>query len=213
MREELTAAIADIREDDALELARTMVDRGGDPREVLEACREGMSLVGQRYEEKEYFLPELIVAGDMLRSIAELVKPRLQGEDGEASTLGTIVIGTVEGDIHDVGKDIVAFMLDSNNFEVIDLGVDVPASRFVEEISARSPEIVAMSGFLTLAFDQMRSTVAAIDEAGLRDRVKIMIGGAPMDETVTEYIGADAYGSDASAAVTLARNWVEGGER
>ncbi len=210
MREALTAAIADIREEDALELAQQMLDAGEDPREVLEACREGMALVGKRYEEKDYFLPELIVAGDVLKSIAELVKPLLQGDGGPASTLGTIVIGTVEGDIHDVGKDIVAFMLDSNNFEVIDLGVDVPASTFIEQINEHNPEIVAMSGFLTLAFDQMRNTVAAIDEAGLRDRVKIMIGGAPMDDTVTKYIGADAYGTDASAAVTLAKNWVGG---
>lgn len=210
MREALTAAIADIREEDALELTRQMLDAGEDPREVLEACREGMALVGARYEEKDYFLPELIVAGDVLKAIAEIVKPLLQGDGEGADTLATIVIGTVEGDIHDVGKDIVAFMLDSNNFEVIDLGVDVPASKFIEEIETRQPEIVAMSGFLTLAFDQMRNTVAAIDEAGLRDRVKIMIGGAPMDDTVTKYIGADAYGTDASAAVTLAKSWAGG---
>ncbi len=210
MREALTAAIADIREEDALELTQQMLAAGEDPREILEACREGMALVGARYEEKDYFLPELIVAGDVLKAIAEIVKPLLQGDGGAADTLATIVIGTVEGDIHDVGKDIVAFMLDSNNFEVIDLGVDVPASKFIEEIETRQPEIVAMSGFLTLAFDQMRNTVAAIDEAGLRDRVKIMIGGAPMDDTVTKYIGADAYGTDASAAVTLAKSWAGG---
>ncbi|MCL4289579.1 MAG: cobalamin-dependent protein [Thermoleophilia bacterium] len=210
MREALTAAIADIREEDALELTQQMLDAGEDPREILEACREGMALVGARYEEKDYFLPELIVAGDVLKAIAEIVKPLLQGDGEGADTLATIVIGTVEGDIHDVGKDIVAFMLDSNNFEVIDLGVDVPASKFIEEIETRQPEIVAMSGFLTLAFDQMKNTVAAIDEAGLRDRVKIMIGGAPMDDTVTKYIGADAYGTDASAAVTLAKSWVGG---
>lgn len=210
MREALTAAIADIREEDALELTQQMLDAGEDPREILEACREGMALVGARYEEKDYFLPELIVAGDVLKAIAEIVKPLLQGDGEAAGTLATIVIGTVEGDIHDVGKDIVAFMLDSNNFEVIDLGVDVPASKFIEEIETRQPEIVAMSGFLTLAFDQMRNTVAAIDEAGLRDRVKIMIGGAPMDDTVTKYIGADAYGTDASAAVTLAKSWAGG---
>ena len=210
MRGALTAAIADIREEDALELTQQMLAAGEDPREILEACREGMALVGKRYEEKDYFLPELIVAGDVLKAIAEIVKPLLQGDGGGADTLATIVIGTVEGDIHDVGKDIVAFMLDSNNFEVIDLGVDVPASKFIEEIETRQPEIVAMSGFLTLAFDQMRDTVAAIDEAGLRDRVRIMIGGAPMDDTVTKYIGADAYGTDASAAVTLAKSWVGG---
>jgi 5-methyltetrahydrofolate--homocysteine methyltransferase len=116
----------------------------------------------------------------------------------------------VAGDIHDIGKDIVAFMLDVNNFEVHDLGIDVPAEKFVDKIKEVNPDIVAMSGFLTLAFDQMRDTVAAIKEAGLRDSVKIMIGGAPMDDNVATYIGADAFGPDASAAVKLAKNWTGG---
>jgi 5-methyltetrahydrofolate--homocysteine methyltransferase len=121
-----------------------------------------------------------------------------------------VVIGTVEGDIHDIGKDIVAFMLEVNNYQVFDLGVDVPAERFVEKIREVNPEIVGMSGFLTLAFDQMRLTVEAIKEAGLRDKVKIMIGGAPMDEEAAKYIGADAYGEDAAAAVKLANQWTGG---
>jgi 5-methyltetrahydrofolate--homocysteine methyltransferase len=122
------------------------------------------------------------------------------------------VIGTVAGDIHDLGKDIVVFMLEANDFEVHDLGIDVPAERFTQKIAEVKPEVVGMSGFLTLAFDQMRDTVDAIKEAGLRERVKIMIGGAPMDETVTRYIGADAYGRDAAAAVRLAKKWVGGSE-
>ena len=121
-----------------------------------------------------------------------------------------MVIGTVKGDIHDIGKDIVAFMLDVNNFEIHDLGVDVPAEKFIEKIKEVKPQIVGLSGFLTLAFDQMKATVEAMQRAGVRDSVKVMIGGAPMDEAVAKYIGADAYGTDASAAVRLAKSWVGG---
>jgi 5-methyltetrahydrofolate--homocysteine methyltransferase len=117
------------------------------------------------------------------------------------------VLGTVAGDIHDLGKDVVGFMLDISNFEVHDLGVDVPAEKFVQAIQEVNPEVVGLSGFLTLAFDQMRVTIEAIKEAGLRDSVKIMIGGAIMDDSAAQYIGADAYGPDATAAVKLAKSW------
>jgi methanogenic corrinoid protein MtbC1 len=117
------------------------------------------------------------------------------------------VIGTVAGDIHDIGKDIVIFMLDVNNFEVIDLGVDVPAEKFVEVVRERRPQVVGLSGFLTMAFDQMKVTVEALQAAGLRDSVKVMIGGAIMDDEVSRYVGADAYGADAPAAVRLATGW------
>jgi 5-methyltetrahydrofolate--homocysteine methyltransferase len=146
----------------------------------------------------------------MLKEIAEMVKPRLRGGDAETAPLGKVVIGTVEGDIHDIGKDIVGFMLDVNNFQVVDLGVDVSAQKFVDRIRQEKPQIVGMSGFLTLAFDQMRITVDALKEAGLRDKVKIMIGGAPMDDDAAKYIGADAFGADASAAVKLAKKWTGG---
>ena len=112
------------------------------------------------------------------------------------------------GDIHDIGKDVVSFMLDVSNFEVMDLGVDVPAETFVEKIRQFKPRVVGMSGFLTQAFDQMKSTVAAIEAAGLRSGVRIMIGGAIMDESVVKYVGADAYGADATAAVRLAKSWI-----
>jgi methanogenic corrinoid protein MtbC1 len=167
-----------------------------------------MAIVGKRYEEGEYFLPHLILAGDILKGIGDRVKPLLKGSAMTARALGKVVIGTVAGDIHDIGKDIVAFMLDGNDFEVHDLGVDVPEGRFVEAIRKIRPQIVGMSGFLTLAFDQMKATVAAIANAGLRGGVKIMIGGAPMDEAAVKYVGADAYGPDASAAVRLAKGWV-----
>jgi len=208
MKENLVDAIADMREEEAMKLAQEMLDAGEDPVIILDACREAMSIVGDLFEQKEYFLPELIIAGDMLKEIGDLVKPKLIGEAANAKPLGKVVLGTVAGDIHDIGKDIVAFMLDVNNIEVHDLGVDVPANKFVEKVKEVKPEVVAMSGLLTLAFDQMKVTVEALVEAGVRDSVKIMIGGAAMNEDAAAYIGADAYGADATAAIKLAQEWM-----
>lgn len=210
MKDQLVNAIAEMQEEKALQLAQEMLDAGEDPQVVLDACREAMAIVGERYEQREYFLPELVVAGEMLEQIGELVKPRLEGEAVQAEPVGKIVLGTVAGDIHDIGKDIVAFMLDVNNYQVFNLGVDVSTQTFVEKIKEVDADILALSGFLTLAFDQMKLTVEAVQEAGLRDKVKIMIGGAPMDEAVVEYIGADAFGPDAAAAVRLANDWIGG---
>lgn len=210
MKDKLINAIADMQEDEALKLAQGMLEAGRDPQAVLEAGKEAMAVIGSRYEQGAYFLPELIVGGEIFAQLAELVKPELAGATTGVVPLGRVVIGTVAGDIHDIGKDIVAFMLEVSNFQVYDLGVDVPAATFVEKIKKVGPEIVGMSGFLTLAFDQMKSTVEAITEAGLRDSVKIMIGGAPMDDAAASYIGADAFGPDAVAAVKLAQGWVGG---
>jgi methanogenic corrinoid protein MtbC1 len=210
MKEKLVNAIADMNEEEALQLARQMLDAGEDPREVLDAGREAMSIIGARYEAKEYFLPELIIGGEVLKEIADLAKPRLKTQMDQAKPQGKILLGTVAGDIHDIGKDIVGFILDINNFEIHDLGVDVPPQVFVDKIKEVQPDILGMSGFLTLAFEQMKTTVEAIKEAGLRDKVKIMIGGAPMDDSAARFIGADAYGADASAAVKLANGWLGG---
>jgi len=210
MKEQLVNAIADMKEDEALRLARDMLDAGQDPQMILDAGREAMSIVGDRYESGDYFLPELIIAGDMLKAIGDMVKPKLRAQSAQITPQGKIVLGTVAGDIHDLGKDVVGFMLDVSNFEVHDLGVDVAPEKFVQAIQEVNPEIVGMSGFLTLAFDQMRITIEAIKEAGLRDSVKIMIGGAIMDDSAAQYIGADAYGADATAAVNLAKSWTGG---
>jgi 5-methyltetrahydrofolate--homocysteine methyltransferase len=210
MKDQLAQAIADLEEERALRLAQEMLAGGADPHDVLNAGKEGMRLVGERYEHQEYYLPELIISGELLQQIGELVRPQLRGATQASEPRGKVVIGTVAGDIHDIGKDIVSFMLDASNFEVHDLGVDVPAEAFIQKIKEVQPDIVGLSGFLTLAFEQMHRTIQAIEAAGLRERVKIMIGGAPMDENAAEYIGADAYGKDASAAVHLAKGWVGG---
>lgn len=210
MKEKLVNLIADMKEDEAMSLAREMIDKGEDPQSVLDAGSEAMTLIGKRYDEGEYYLPELILAGDMMKNLGELVKPLLGGKQEDKKPLGKVVIGTVAGDIHDIGKDVVAFMLDVNNFEVIDLGVDVPEARFVETIKEKKPDVVGLSGFLTLAFDQMKNTIEAIKQAGMREQIKIMIGGSIMNEEAAEYVGADAYGADANVAVRLAKSWTGG---
>ncbi|MBC7248647.1 MAG: cobalamin B12-binding domain-containing protein [Anaerolineae bacterium] len=206
MSEELVKAIVEMREQDALQLTRDLLDGGSSPLDILDDCRAAMEVVGRRFETGEAFIPELILAGEMLKQISELIKPRLEAETVGEEKLGTVVLGTVEGDIHDIAKDIVGFMLDINGFKVIDLGVDVPPARFVEAVRESGAKIVALSGFLTLAYDPMKATVAALKEAGFAD-VKVMIGGGQIDDHICEYTGADAWGRDAMAAVNLARQW------
>ena len=210
MNEKLVTAIADMKEEAAMSLARAMLDKGEDPQAILDAGSKAMTFIGNRYDAGEYFLPELILAGDMMKQLGDLVKPKLGGKAAQTKPLGKVVIGTVAGDIHDIGKDVVAFMLDVNNFEVHDLGADVSRETFVEKITEVKPDVVGMSGFLTLAFDQMKLTVEAIREAGMREKVKIMIGGSIMNEEAAEYAGADAYGADAMTAVKLTKSWTGG---
>jgi methanogenic corrinoid protein MtbC1 len=208
MSKALIEAITEMREDDAQRLTDELLAAGTDPLAILDACREAMTIVGKRFEAGECFVPELILAGEMLGQISAKVKPRLQAQAKGQTKLGRVVIGTVEGDIHDIGKDIVTFMLDVNGFEVKDLGVDVPAAKFVETVREFKPQVVGLSGFLTLAYDPMKNTVQALKDAGLRNTVKVMIGGGQMDEQIRQYTGADAYGKDAMAAVTLAKSWI-----
>jgi len=210
MSDKLVDAIADMKEPEALQIANEMLEAGDDPLRVLELCREAMELVGKRFEEGTYFLPELMLAGDMLEQISKLAKPKMTKEADSGSNLGTVLMGTVDGDIHDIGKDIVTFMLDVNGFKVHDIGVDAAPQKFVDAINEVNPEVVGLSGLLTLAFDSMKKTVEAITDAGLRDKVKIMIGGGAIDDEVRKYTGADAYGDDAMAAVSLAKNWTGG---
>jgi methanogenic corrinoid protein MtbC1 len=208
MANELIDAMADMREQEAIDLSQKMLEAGEDPLAVLDRCRQALEIVGKRFETGKYFLPELIMAGDMLKKISTIAKPYIKkasNQKGEA--IGKVVIGSVKGDIHDIGKDIVGFMLDINGFEVHDLGVDVPAEKFVEAIREIQPQIVGMSALLTTAFDSMKNTIEVIKIAGLRDQVKIMIGGGAVDGKIRQYAAADAYGPDAVAAVKLAKQW------
>ena len=204
MSQQLIDAITEMREEDALSITNKLLDDGASPGDILNACKDAMDVIGKRFEEGQAFIPELMLAGEMLSAITDILKPRM-AEVATAEKLGKIVIGTVEGDIHDIAKDIVCFMLDLNGFEVTDLGVDVPPARFVEAVKETGATIVGLSGFLTLAYDPMKDTVAALRDADLG--VKIMIGGGQIDEQIREYTSADAYGRDAMAAVALAKEW------
>jgi methanogenic corrinoid protein MtbC1 len=207
MIQELIDAITDMREEDAIKIANKLLASDVKPMDVLDACRQAMNIVGKRFETGECFIPELIMAGEILGQISVFVKPRMNQNGETVERFGKIVFGTVQGDIHDIAKDIVVFMLDINGFEVSDLGVDVPPAKFVEVVKQTDAKIVGLSGFLTLAYDPMKETVAALKLAGLTD-VKVMIGGGQIDEHVRQYSGADAYGKDAMAAVELAKSWV-----
>jgi len=209
MSKKLVEAMVGMKEKEALEITKQMIEDGEDPINILNACKDAMNEVGARFEKGEFFLPELVMAGEMLNQISAIVKPKLTGAV-ETERLGKVIIGTVEGDIHDIGKDLVVFMLDVNGFEVLDLGIDVPVQKFVDAIKDFQPAVVGLSGFLTLAFDSMKATVDAIAEAGLRDQIKIMIGGGQIDDEVKKYAGADAYGSDAVEAVKLSKKWILG---
>jgi 5-methyltetrahydrofolate--homocysteine methyltransferase len=206
MAKDLVRALSDLKEQEAVKIVEERLKAKEDPLKILQDARKGMEIVGKRFASSEYFIPDLVYSGEILKAVTELVKPKLT-KGTEAKKLGKIVFGTVAGDIHDIGKDIVVFMLDVNGFEVHDLGVDVPMQKFVEKIKETGAPIVGLSGFLTLAFDSMKQTVDAIKAAGLRDKVKVMIGGGQVTEEVTKYTGADAYGKDAVAGVALAKKW------
>ena len=209
MSGELSKLLSDLKEPEALQFVEKALAKGVDPAALLEEAREGMALVGERFALQEYFIPDLIFSGEILKDIVKMLEPRLK-KGKEQKRLGKAVIGTVAGDIHDIGKDLVVFMLDVTGFEVLDLGIDVPAQKFVDAIKQSGSKIVGLSGFLTLAFDSMKETIDAIQKAGLRDKVKIMIGGGQIDEQVRRFTGADAYGRDAMAAVQLAKGWIGG---
>jgi len=207
MAKDLTNSLADLKEDEVIAIVREKLDKNEDPMKILNEAGRGMEIVGKRFSESKYFIPDLVYSGEILKRINELVKPKLSGE-GEVKKGGKVIVGTVAGDIHDIGKDIVVFMLDVSGFEVNDLGIDVPVQKFVDAIKETNAPVVGMSGFLTLAFESMKETVDAIKEAGLREKVKVMIGGGQITDEVVKYTGADAFGKDAMAGVTLAKKWI-----
>jgi len=205
---ELVEAMANMKEKEALQIVDDLLAKGEDPQKILDLSSEAMGVVGERYQEGTYFLPELIMSGEMLRKIGEILKPKLAAKTDQTKKLGTVVLGTVRGDIHDIGKDIVGFMLEVNGFEVHDLGIDQPEENFVNAVREYKPQVLALSGFLSVAFDTMKSTIEQVEAAGLRDGLKVISGGGQMDDTVRKYTGADAYGDDAMAAVAFAKETV-----
>jgi len=209
--QDLVNAIAEMMEDDALTLTKKYLEQGAAPLQILDAYKDALGIVGKRFEEGIYFVPELILAGEMMKSASELIKPFMADDEhgAEAKKVGKFLLGTVEGDIHDIGKDMVHMLMDINGFEVRDLGVDVPARRFCEEYNSFQPDIIGLSGLLTLSYDSMKAVVEGLKEIGARDKVKVIIGGGQVDEHACKYVEADAWVTDAVAGVKHALQWME----
>ncbi|HEY3281032.1 MAG TPA: corrinoid protein [Armatimonadota bacterium] len=200
-------AIIDGDAPSAKSLVQEALASGENPQELLDKYMiPAMDEVGRRFETNEYFVPELLIAARAMKGALELIRPQL-AESG-SKPVGKVVIGTVRGDLHDIGKNLVAAMLEGGGFEVIDLGVDVPPDRFVEAIKSNGAQIIAMSALLTTTMPGMKATIEAVEQAGLRDQVKVMIGGAPVTQRFADEIGADGFSDNASGAVRLGRSLV-----
>ncbi len=204
----LTESILDFDEDDVIEAIKKMKTAGMTSLEIMEICKEAMEKIGKMFSEKEIFLTELIMSGELLTVIMdelELTEDSMKATGGESK--GKILIGTVESDVHDIGKNIIKSLLLSEGFEVIDIGVDVPISKFVEEVKKHKPQVVAMSGLLTIAYDSMKKTVEALEKEGIRKDFKIILGGGATDQNVVDHAGADDFGKNAIEGVEKIRNW------
>jgi methanogenic corrinoid protein MtbC1 len=207
MSDQLATAMADLEEATVLKLVRVKLDAGENPMVILTSCREGMVLVGKRFEAGEYWVSDLMMAGEIFKQVSVLLSSRLKADT--IGIRGKVVIGTVKGDIHDIGKDIVVSLLKAANYDVHDLGVDVPPQKIVDTVKETGATVVGLSGLLTVAFDSMKETVAALASAGLRSKVKVMVGGGSVSEKVQYYTGADAWGTDAQSAVSLCNQWIK----
>ena len=191
----------------ARELTQQALNAGIDPQVLVQQQMiPAMDEVGRRYEANEYFVPELLISARAMKASLELIRPLLTAQGAEPA--GRVAIGTVKGDLHDIGTNLVAAMLEGAGFEVIDLGVDVSPDKFIAAVNEKRAGLVAMSALLTTTMNSMKTTVEAIKAAGVRDKVKIMIGGAPVTQKYADEIGADGYSTNANSAVALARKLV-----
>jgi len=207
-------AIAELRDklveldfEGAKKAAQDALDAGVSPQKIVTGgIGEGMNIVGQKFEKSEYFLSELIVAGEVAKEVTQLLQPHLKGT--QLKKLGKVVIGTVRGDLHDIGKNIVAMMLETAGFEVIDLGSDVPAEKFVDAVKKHNPDIVGMSALLTVTMTEMATVIQQMKDSGVRKKVKVIVGGAPLTDDYAKSIGADAFGRDAVQGAEICKSWV-----
>lgn len=201
---QLAQLVADLEEDAVLELVEQRIQAGDDPLTIINECNEGMREVGQRYENGEYFVAGLIMAGEIFREVVELVQPLLEKQSkGKAS--GRVLVGTVSGDIHDIGKNMFGMLLACHGFEVVDLGVDVPPAVFAEKAVEAKPDLVGLSGLITASFEMMKETVSALREKAQENGLSfpIIIGGGMIDDQIRQYVGADYWMPDAMAGVRL----------
>ncbi|MEM3697264.1 MAG: corrinoid protein [Candidatus Bathyarchaeia archaeon] len=208
--EKLRLAVLDYNTDDAVSAAKEVIKLGVDPlRAIEEGLAQGIREVGEKFANGEIFLPELIMAAETMKKALEVLEPELKKKKKERKALGKVLLGTVAGDIHSIGKTIVASMLTANGFEVYDIGEDIPAEKFVEKIKELNPDIVGLSALLTTTLPEQRTVIETLKREGLRDKVKVIIGGAPASKEWAEEIGADGYGADAAEAVEVVKKLLE----
>ncbi len=206
MFEGIKNAIVDLDREECLKLVQEALEAGIDPLEVIEnGLKKGIQIVGAKYEEGELFIVDLMMGASAMKAAIELLEPHISAEMKEKASAGKVLIGTVEGDVHDIGKTIVSTLLAANGFEVIDLGTEVPTSKFVEKVKELKPDIVGMSALLTTTMPQMQEVIKALEKEDLRDSVKVMVGGAPVTQEFSDKIGADGYAKDAEEAVKWAK--------
>ena len=206
----LAEAMGDLDEDVMVEtLEQVMAEGGADAQKAMEACQKGMDTVGSLFEEGEYFVGDLIYAGELMTKAVEILKDALITDGGEDTVKARMILCTVKDDLHDIGKNIVRSMLEAAGFEVLDLGIDVAPEKIVETAKAEGINIIGLSGVLTLAIDSMKDTIDAFKEAGMRDDVKIVIGGAPVNAEVCEQTGADAWASSPQTTIDYCKSWAK----
>lgn len=198
--------VVDLESDAVLDSMREIMEAGGaDAQEALVALQEGMAGVGDRFESGEYFLADLLFAADLMTSAVEILKPALSGD--ASIKIGRLIIATVKGDLHDIGKNIVRNMLEAGGFEVVDLGIDVPASTIIDAAKSENINIIALSGVLTLALESMKNVVQELENAGIRNDVKVIIGGNPVTAEACKVIGADAWTRSPQEGVKICKEW------
>ena len=207
--ETIKGAVVFGKHGEIVELVRRAVDTGDDPNRIInEALIAAMDVVGQKFASNEIFVPEMLASAFTMKKGLEIVKPRLGGE--KSKSMGTIMMGTVKGDLHDIGKNLVIMMLEGAGFNVVDLGVDLSVEKVVEKVEEIKPRILGLSALLTTTMPEMKRVIEVLEQKGLRQKVKVLVGGAPVDARFAEKIGADGYGKDAAEAVRLAKEIVTG---
>ena len=211
MSEELALAIVELNRDRALNLVKSRSEKGESPLQILEECRQGMTIVGERFQKGEYFLAELILSAEIFKGAVEILDPYLTATDPQESR-GKMVLATLQGDIHDLGKNLFAVLVKAQGFEVHDLGVDVDPALVVEKVKEVKPDFVGFSALITSVFDAMKEAAEMLEEAGLRNQFKLMVGGGIASEMVKDYINADFYTTNAMEGVAYCMKSI-GGKR
>ncbi len=211
VKDKLFESVVELEEQKAYELVRQLLEEKSDPKEIIDILRKAVEVIGEKFNKKEYFLTELVMAGEIFQQSAKILEPALKKEAIKEKSKGVVVVGTVKGDVHDIGKNIFVTLLQSAGIDVYDLGIDVPPQNFIEKVKETNADVIGYSGLLTVALEAMRETTEKLKTEGLRDKVKIIIGGLPTDEMWMKEAGADAFTDSAFEGVKIVKKWLEEG--